>query len=103
MILNLEVTGVSSSGIFSRGKIFTKGEYQKNSHGKYYPECSTRLVLDMTINIRGLVIPSFWIYSATKIITTGLDAIIMVPYIPLCLGLGWRYNYRGAYKFEIGI
>ena len=54
MILNLEVTGVSSSGIFSRGKIFTKGEYQKNSHGKYYPECSTRLVLDMTINIHGL-------------------------------------------------
>ena len=49
-----------------------------------------------TNNFIALFIPSFWIYSAT--ITTGLGAIIMVPCISVCLGLGWRYNYRGAYQ-----
>ena len=41
--------------------------------------------------LSGLIAPQ-------KIITTGLDAIIMVPYISLCSDLGWHYNYRGAYK-----
>ena len=38
-------------------------------------------------NFIALFLLSFWICSAPKIITTGLDAIIMVPYISLCLGL----------------
>ena len=32
-------------------------------------------------------------FIAQKKIITGLDAIIIVPYISLCLCLGWCYNY----------